>query len=53
MMTLLALPKPRAPSYLAAALADFCQAKKFARLSHSMPMEPARSSSRRVGPSHV
>ena len=27
MITDLALPKPRAPSYLAAALADFCQAK--------------------------
>ena len=53
MITDLALPKPRAPSNLVAALAVFCQARKFARFSPSIPMEPARSSSRRVGPSQV
>ena len=53
MITDLALPKPRAPSYLAAAFAVFCQARKFARFNPSIPMDPARSSSRRVGPSQV
>ena len=31
----------------------FCQARKFARFNPSIPMDPARSSSRRVGPSQV
>ena len=49
----LGAPKPRAPSNLVAAFAVFCQARKFARFSPSIPMDPARSSSRRVGPSQV
>ena len=37
MITDLALPKPRAPSYLAAAFAVFCQARKFARFKPEHP----------------
>src|SRR4051812_1710773 len=53
MITDCALPNPRAPSYFGAAWAVFCHARKLARFKPNIPMEPARSSSRRVGPSQV
>src|SRR5437667_5534355 len=53
--TLLADSQPRAPAYLLAAPAWAWsrQKKKCGRLRPIMPMEPMRSSSRRVGPSQL
>src|SRR5258708_6635325 len=53
MMTDFALPNPRDPSSLPAAFAVPCQARKSTRFRPSRPMEPARRSSRLVGPSQV
>src|ERR1700682_1980425 len=53
MITDFALPNPREPSSFVAARAEPCHARKSARFRPNSPMEPARSSSRRVGPSQV
>src|SRR5271170_1956308 len=52
MITDFALPKPREPSsLLLAPFAAPCQARNCARFKPKRPIEPARRSSRRVGPS--
>src|ERR1700730_16616751 len=53
MITDLALPNPREPSSLVPARAEPCHARKSTRFRPHSPIEPARSSSRRVGPSQV
>src|SRR5450755_3202967 len=53
MITDFALPKPREPSSLLAPFAAPCQARNWERFRPKRPIEPARSSSRRVGPSQV
>jgi len=54
MITFFADSQPRAPAYLlAAALTVSRQKKKCGRLRPIIPIDPMRSSSRRVGPSQL